>query len=99
LETLPAGTGVRTVQIAADVRALMLTAPTLVDVHAVLPVVLRDYVTRVAGADVAAIGDVVALLRATAAVVLRTVMAVIWKDAIVRLINRLFGLSSSTDLR
>jgi hypothetical protein len=94
LETLPAGTGIRTVQISADMRTLMLTALTLVNVHAMFPVVLRNYVTSVAGTDIAAIGDIVALLRATAAVILRTVMAVIWKDA-----RRLFGSRSRLDRR
>jgi len=92
LETLPTGTGIRTVQISTDMRTLMLTGLTLVDVHAMFPVVLRNYVTGVAGTDVAAISDIVALLRATAAVVLRTVMAVIWKDA-----RPLFGSSRSLD--
>lgn len=55
----------------------MVTSLALVDVHAVFPVVLRDYVARIAGADVAAVNDIVALVCATAAVVIRTMVSVI----------------------
>lgn len=77
LETLPARAGVRAVQVRADVRAVMITGLAFVDVHAVLPVILRDYVTGIAGADVAAVNEIVALVRATAAIITRTVVAVI----------------------
>lgn len=77
LETLPARTGVRAVQVRADLRALVVTGLALVDVHAVLPVVLRDYVARVAGADIAAVSEIVALVCATPAVVVRTMVSVI----------------------
>lgn len=55
----------------------MLTGLALVDVHAVLSAILRNYVTRVAGTNVTAISDVVTFLRATTPVILRTVMTVI----------------------
>lgn len=77
LETLPARTGVRAVQVRADVRALVVAGLALVDVHAVLPVVLRNYVARVAGADVAAVKEIMALVCATAAVGFRAMVSVI----------------------
>jgi len=77
LETLPARTSVRAVQVGADLRALVVTGLALVDVHAVLPVVLRDYVARIAGADVAAVNEIVALVCATAAVVVHTMVSMI----------------------
>lgn len=55
----------------------MSTGLTLVDVHAVLPVVLRDYVTRIASADVAAVNKIMALVCTTAAVIVRTMMIVV----------------------
>lgn len=77
LETLPTRTGIRAVQVRADVRALVVTGLALVNVHAVLSVILRDYVTGIAGADIAAVNEIVALVCATAAVIVRTVVTVI----------------------
>jgi len=55
----------------------MLTSLALIDVHAVLPIILRDYIARITGADVATVAGVLALLRATAAVDLRTMLIMI----------------------
>lgn len=55
----------------------MLTGLAFVNVHTVFPVVLRDYIPRITSADVAAVGDVVALMRAATAVGVGTVMTVI----------------------
>lgn len=77
LETLSARAGVCAVQVRADVGAVMVTGLAFIDVYTVLPIILRDYVTGIAGADVAAVNKIVALVRATAAIIVRTVMAVI----------------------
>lgn len=76
-EALPARASVRAVQIGADVRTLMLTSLALIDVHAMFPIILRDYVAGITGADVAAVGGVVALLRATAAINVRAMLMMI----------------------
>lgn len=57
--------------------ALVLTGSTLIDIYTMLPVVLRDYESRVTSADVAAVGDVVALMSAAAALRVCTVVTVI----------------------
>lgn len=88
LEALSTGTRVRAIQIGADVRALMLIGLALVDIHAMLAVILRDYVAGIAGANVATVGDVVALMRATAAIGRRAVETVIWKHNTVRFESR-----------
>lgn len=77
LETLPARAGVCAVQVRADVGTVMVTGLAFIDVYTMFPIILRDYVTGIAGADVAAVNKIVALVRATAAIIVRTVVAVI----------------------
>lgn len=79
LEALPARASVRAIHVRADVGALVVTGLALINVHAVLPVVLRNYVTGIASADVAAVKEIMALVGATAAVSVRAMVIVICK--------------------
>lgn len=81
LEALHARAGVGAVQVGTDLRALVLPRGALVDVLAVLPVVLRDYVAWVAGAYVATVRDVVTVVGATAFVALQAGLIVICNRA------------------
>lgn len=55
----------------------MVIGLTLVNVYAVLSIIRGNYVTGIAGTDVAAVRDVVTLVRATATIVHRAVLIMI----------------------
>jgi len=74
---VPARAGICAIQVCADMRTLMVTGLALVNIHTVLPIILRDYVTGIAGANIATVTEIVTYVCATAAIIVRTVMTVI----------------------
>lgn len=57
----------------------MLTSGTFVDILAMLPVVLRYYVTGIAGANVSPVGDVMTVVGTTALVAIQTGFIMIYE--------------------
>lgn len=61
-EAIAASAPIRSIQIGTQLTARMIARSALINIHALLAVLLRYYVALIAVANVAAIGEVLALL-------------------------------------